>query len=284
MNANAALLAAVLLMTSACRTAHPDAPTVARASAACELPATPEAVITVAKNPYPGELHEVFEVADGPEWWAPAPMDEERTRYRDALAARLGEQGLGHRALLERIHAMHAAMVGKPMQRETENVSRVLDGSAGKVGVISCLEWRLFQWQSRRYPMLEHPTEFGAYVLRGQGRIRIYLSGADRAGGSLRHEVRERVATDVARGFALVAHVHNHNFMFDRKVGDRMWTTPETVKDIGGGVAPSLTDVQAYRAMRESLKLQGAWVTNGLETGRYTSEDFDRMSAWEPTQ
>ncbi|MFY1832299.1 hypothetical protein ACN47A_40760 [Myxococcus fulvus] len=79
-----------------------------------------------------------------------------------------------------------------------------------------------------------------------------------------------------------MARVHNHNFfMFDRKPGDRMWTTLATVDDVGGGVAPRLTDVQAYRGMRESMGLQGAWVTNGLETGRFTAQDFDRLSAWE---
>ena len=86
---------------------------------------------------------------------------------------------------------------------------------------------------------------------------------------------------DVAKGFAPVAHLHNHPFMFDRKPGDRTWATPETVNDVGGGVAPSLTDVQAFRMMREGFGLRGAWVTNGLETGRFTSEDFDRLSAWE---
>ncbi|MBN8228748.1 hypothetical protein JYK02_14665 [Corallococcus macrosporus] len=45
--------------------------------------------------------------------------------------------------------------------------------------------------------------------------------------------------------------------MFDRVPGDRLWTTPETVNVVG------------------------AWVTNGLETGRYTAEDFTRLSAWE---
>jgi Protein of unknown function (DUF4232) len=41
--------------------------------------------------------------------------------------------------------------------------------------------------------------------------------------------------------------------------------------------------VQAYRSMRESFGLKGAWLTNGLDSIHYTSEDFDRLSAWEPT-
>ncbi|MCE9670561.1 hypothetical protein LY474_22405 [Myxococcus stipitatus] len=234
----------------------------------------------MADRPLPGELHEVFDVPDASTWWEPAPDDTERQRYREALRARLGAQGLAQRALLERSRALFAASPGGA-RREAENSSRVLDGSAGTVGPSTCLEWRLFQRQARRFPMLEHPTEFHAYVLRGQGRLRVYLSGADHVGGKLRHEVTSRVEADIARGFELVAHVHNHNFMFDRTPGDRMWTTAETVADVGGGVAPSLSDVQAYRGMRESLGLRGAWVTNGLETGRFTAEDFDRLSAWE---
>ncbi|NVJ19659.1 MULTISPECIES: hypothetical protein [Myxococcus] len=246
----------------------------------CELTEQPTEVIAVEGKPLPGERHEVFDFPDTPAWWADAPEDAERQRYREALRTRLGEPALVQRALLERSQARFAARKDVA-RREAENSARVLDGSAGAVGPSSCLEWRLFQRQARRFPMLEHPTEFHAYVLRGPERVRVYFSGADHVGGKLRSEVTERVAQDIARGFRLVAHVHNHNFMFDRKPGDRMWTTPETVDDIGGGVAPSLSDVQAYRNLRESLRLEAAWVTNGLETGRFSAKDFDLLSAWE---
>ncbi|MCP3100545.1 hypothetical protein LZ198_16875 [Myxococcus sp. K15C18031901] len=268
-------VSALLLCLSACRTVPAAGP-----GTACVLAARPDEVIAVEGTPLPGELHEVFDVPDAPAWWEAAPEDAERQRYREDLRARLGEQGLAQHTLLDRSRALFATRKDGA-RREAENSARVLDGSTGTVGPSSCLEWRLFQRQTRRFPMLSHPTEFHAYVLRGQGRLRIYLSGADHVGGKLRAEVTDRVAADVARGFTLVAHLHNHNFMFDREPGDRMWTTPETVDDVGGGVAPSLSDVQAYRGLRESLGLRGAWVTNGLETGRFTAEDFDRLSAWE---
>jgi hypothetical protein len=267
------LIVAVIAACSA-----PNASTASREPAACVLDATPE-VIPVAQ-PIAGELHEAFDLPDAPEWWAPAPPDAEREQFRAALAARLGgEQELQPRALLERSRGVHRMMKSDGV-REAENSTALLEGKAGAIGPINCLEWRLFQRQARRFPMIEHPTEFGAYVLRGQGRLRVYFSGADFVGGKLRHEVRDRVMEDVRRGFAPVAHGHNHNFMFDRKLGDRMWTTEESINDVGGGVAPSLTDVQAYRRMREAFGLQGAWVTNGLDTARYTAEDFDRLSAW----
>ncbi|KFA91945.1 hypothetical protein [Archangium violaceum] len=257
----------------------PRASTPPGESPACVLDAQPE-VIAV-PNPKPGELNEFFDLPDSPAWWAPAPMDAEREQYRAALVARLGAEGLEQRALMERQHAIHTAMVGKPGQREAENSGRVLDGSAGKRDPANCLEWRLFQRQARRYPMLEHPTEFGAYILRGHGRLRVYLSGGDSVGGPLRHEVSDRVTEDTANGFEPLAHLHNHPFMFDRKVGDRTYANEDSVKDIGGALAPSLTDVQAWRNMREGFGLKGAWLTNGLDSLHYTSEDFDRLSAWD---
>ncbi|UQA62660.1 hypothetical protein [Polyangium aurulentum] len=270
------VLAAVL--TTACH-APASAPPPTDANPACgPLPERVE-VIPVEK-PYPGELNEVFDFPDESSWWAPAPMDPAQAKYRAALVARLGEAALAPRVLLERARKDHAAMTDANGAREAENMTRALEGT-GTIGPISCLEWRLFQHQDARYPMLEHPTELGAYVLRGEGRIRVYLSGGDLAGGKLRHEVKDRVRADVGRGFVALAHLHNHNFMFDRKPGDRMWTTEATVHFVGGTVAPSLTDVHAYRGMREELGLRGAWVTNGLDTGRFEAEDFDRLSAWE---
>jgi hypothetical protein len=246
--------------------------------AACVLDARFE-LIPVAE-PIEGELNMAFELPDLPAWWAPAPMDSEREQYRAALVSRLGsEQSLQPRVLLERQRAVHAALPGD-RAREAENIDALLQGRAGTLAPASCLEWRLFQHQAHRFPMIERPTELGAYVLRGHGRIRVYLSGADRIGGKLRSEVRDRVVADVARGFAPVAHLHNHPFLFDRKPGDRTWATEDTLQDVAGALAPSLTDVQAYRQMREAFGLQGAWITNGLDSARYSSEDFDRLSAW----
>jgi len=279
----ARLYALLALLAAACHT--PAAPTSSPVrpeppppAVACPtLPQDPERIAV--PEPIPGELHEVFDLPDELSLWAPAPADPERDRYRVGLFAKVGsEEGLSYRALLERARTV---MTGTPGYREIENVNVILDGKAGAVSPISCLEWRLFQRQARRYPMIEHPTEFGAYILRGDGRVHVYYSGADRVGGKLRGEVKERVVADITRGFVPVAHLHNHPFLFDRKPGDRMWTTEETKNNYEGALAPSLTDVNAYRGMREDFGLQGAWVTNGLETAHFKAADFDVLSARE---
>jgi hypothetical protein len=33
--------------------------------------------------------------------------------------------------------------------------------------------------------------------------------------------------------------------------------------------------------VREAFGPRSRWVTNGLDTGHFTAEDFDRLSAWE---
>jgi hypothetical protein len=244
---------------------------------ACALPAATAAIAV--ERPRDAERHEYFVFKDEAKWWAPAPEDDERAEYRAALIRRLGGAAqLSPRELLLRQRAVHTVLSGD-RAREAENIDAVLAGQA-EIGPASCLEWRLFQWQARRFPMLARPTEFMAYVLRGHGEIRVYVSGADRVGGRLPGEVRARVLADVAAGFVPVAHLHNHPFMFDRTPGDRTWATAETVHDIAGALAPSMSDVQVYRGMREEFGLRAAWVTNGLDTSRLPAAAFAHLASW----
>lgn len=223
-------------------------------------------------SPGPGERHRLYEWVDSPELWAPAPADPDVTGYRAAVAARLGD--LAPRSLLERQRAVYARTPG---DGDAANGAALLHG-VGALGPASCLEMLLWREQAQRYPMLEHPTEMGAYVLRAPGRVRVYHSSADRNGQKLRHEVTERVQADLASGFTLVAHLHNHPFMLDRKVGDRLFTTATNVDDVGGALAPSTNDVQAYRNLHGSLGLQGAWITNGFDSFHMRAEELDRLT------
>jgi hypothetical protein len=230
------------------------------------------------KEPRPGELHLVYDIADTPELWSPIPDDELVASYRARVAARLSGD-ISPRALLLRQRAIMAAIDIKSARGDAENGTLLLEGRAGTIGPATCLESLLFREQARRYPMLEHPSEFGAYILRGRGRVRVYFSSFESVGGKMRHEVSDRVRADGASGLEVTAHLHNHPFMFDRVPGDRMWTIPETVADVGGALAPSTNDVHAYRSMREDLGLRGAWVTNGLDAARFVASDFDRLIA-----
>jgi hypothetical protein len=262
----------------------PDPPATARAwsyfeqatASRCSLDsATPEVIVR--GNTDLSEWHGRFDLPDVPHLWEPAPPDEFLSQFRDMVRNRLGTD-VDERLLLERQRKIFAVMPAE-WSGEASNVTVLLEGEVGNISPISCLEAMLWKWQSARYPMLEHPTEFGAFVLQMNGRVRVYLSSADLVGQKINRTVTEMVQADVSSGFRLVSHIHNHPFLFDRQVGDRMWTTEATKGDVAGALAPSMTDVQFFRNLRDSLGLQEAWITNGIHSSRFRRGDFDRLTS-----
>jgi hypothetical protein len=175
------------------------------------------------------EWHGKFDMADLPRLWQAADMDADISRFRDAVRLRLGSR-IDAKSLIERQRTIFAELP-EEWRGEAVNGSLVLEGRAGTIEPINCIEAMLWKWQAARFPMLEHPTEFGAFVLRRDGRMRIYLSSADLVGQRLRSGLVKLVEADVANGFEVVAHSHNHPFLFDRRVGDRMWTWGSYVDD-----------------------------------------------------
>lgn len=222
------------------------------------------------------EWHGRFDLPDSPRLWRPVGRDATIAQFRDSVRARLGAEP-DSRSLIERQQKVYAAMPGD-LGGEAANARMLLDGRAGTIAPISCLEAMLWKWQASRFPMLTHPTEFGALILQSAGRVRIYLSSDDLVGQRFRETISQLVRHDVASGYRLVAHLHNHPFLFNRVVGDRMWTMEGTVNDVAGALAPSMTDVQFYRNLRKSLGLAEAWVTNGMESARFVARDFDALT------
>ncbi|MFN8574520.1 MAG: hypothetical protein U0132_20880 [Gemmatimonadaceae bacterium] len=221
------------------------------------------------------EWHGRFDLPDTPALWAPAPADTLLGAFQSRVRQRLGGAA-DARSLGERQRAIFAKMPAE-FKGEATNAELLASGRAGTITPMGCLEAMLWTWQAARYPMFDHPTEFGAFVTRGQGRVHVYLSSADLVGQKLRDAVTAAVQADLAAGYRLIAHIHNHPFLFDRVVGDRMWTIEGTKDDVAGALAPSMTDVQFYRSVRASQGLEGAWVTNGFETSHFTAAEFDLL-------
>ena len=166
------------------------------------------------------------------------------------------------------------------MKLESASADLVLAGAIGKPQKASCLEALLFLEQARRYPMIAHPTEMNAFILRPPGAsrgVRVYWSGSDFVGAKMRDEVTSRIAADLAAGYVLLAHLHNHPFLFDRVIGDRMWTTVQTKDDIAGAIVPSGADIQLYRDFHQSSALREAWVTNGFDSMHFDAAEFSRF-------
>jgi hypothetical protein len=245
-------------------------PTLRPPASSCELPVERE-LLQVEKRA-PSEQHWVADFPDEAWLFHPAPEFAEGAALRAFVAQKLGHFPSQAELLARQAPIMRAA----GFVLDAENDALLASGGGGTLAPITCLEALGFRYQAARWPMTTHPTEFGAFVTRGNGRVHLILSSLDRAGLKLRPEVVARVQRDRATGMTVVAHLHNHNFMFDRVVGDRLFTTEKTLSDIGGGLAPSSTDTQFYRNQAD-LDLQEAWVTNGFETSHWTKSQRDRL-------
>ena len=277
------LLAALALAAGCAKSGtRGGAPADARpAEPRCALDATPTEIPV--EDPRPGERHVLYELRDRAEWREPDA--EIAVAYRAGVAARLGD-AIDPRSLLARQRPIYEALRSAGGPGDADNIATVLDHLDDRqrgisVAAASCLEALLWREADRRWSMLTHPTEFGAFVLAQDGALRVYLATVDFVGQKMRHEVTDRIRADVEAGWRLEVHLHNHPFLFDRKPGDRLWTNEGNVDDVGGALAPSMTDVQFWRSMRDDLGLRSGAITNGFDTARYGAAEFDRLVAAE---
>jgi len=202
----------------------------------------------------------------------PASADPSRlpalAAFLDTVRGRVG--ALDARALLRRQVAFYASRPDSDSQGEAANGRLVLGGSAGALRPASCLEALLVEEQAARFPMTSHPTEFHALVMErgeaGARQVRVYFAGSGAPWPPKADPLLERVAADRREGWRAVAHLHNHPFLFANG-------------DIAGANAPSLSDVQFWRFLRESYGIESARVTNGFATFQAPAAAFSRLRA-----
>ena len=219
----------------------------------------------------PAGLILAWTIADSPDLFVPAPANVPGlARYRAWARARAD---VDPRALLRRQEKLYRRLG----VRDADKIHRVLDGEIGRIESINCLEALLFTEHEARYPVEAGATEFLAFILRKDGRLKAYLlSHGDTNGVSPSGElVRGRLREDRAQGWILLANLHNHPFQFDNPSGD-----------IGGTTVPSgdssYGDVSVFQSGVSEYDMRGAWITNGFDTVRFDAADvaaLGRLSA-----
>jgi hypothetical protein len=239
------------------------------ATRVCALP--PDFELIDIDEPVDGEEQRIYTVADPNAFLLPHELLPEVAAYKSSVTQRFGALPTW-RDLLIRQGDVYA----KVYPGESANGAAVLGGRAGTVLPASCIEQLLWREQAARWPMLSHPTEMSAFILQHGNLMRIYFSTMNRNGQKIRSAVTSRVESDVASGFVLLAHLHNHPFIFDRTIGDSNYTIAENVSDVGGAIAPSTTDAGFYNELR-SLGLKEVWVTNGYETLHIEAADLGEL-------
>jgi hypothetical protein len=186
--------------------------------------------------------------------------------FLDTVRIRAGT--VDPRTLLSRQIAYYASRPDSDSQGEAANGRMVLSRSVGALRPISCLEALLVEYQAERFPMASHPTEFQAVVMErggsGTRQVRVYFTASSAPWPPKGTLLFAAVEADRKAGWRAVAHVHNHPFLFSGN------------GDIAGANAPSLTDVQFWRHLRDS-GVESARVTNGINTFEAPAGEFDRL-------
>jgi hypothetical protein len=152
---------------------------------------------------------------------------------------------------------------------DAANVRAVLDGEAGRIRPMRCLEALLFAVQAERTvsqgsSMFERPTEFAAWILERDGALKIWYFTVDQPGIGGLAPVHGMVAADQEQGWMVRQLLHNHNFF------------PEE-EGVLGGVVPSVSDVGYYRIIMAQYGAPLASITNGFHTLDLGVEDLGAL-------
>lgn len=204
------------------------------------------------------ELHQIWQFSENPVFWsALLPASASLEAFRQAVQTQIPE--------LE----PHAYVLKHPPAEDGEayNKRLALSSRVARLEPINCLEALLLSEQTARLPMLQTPSEFGAFILRrrnesGDMRYKVYFSTLDQPGLKMNALVMAQIESDRQLGWTVWAHLHNHNFF------------PEKA-DPYASPSPSKTDIEFARMLKQSLALENLWVTNGFHTLHLPQQAFE---------
>ncbi len=205
-------------------------------------------------------------------------IEEDRPVFAHPMLPRSASLDLFRQAISQQFDTDARAILQTQLEQvegpDRMNVELVLAGEAGVLRPMSCLEALLLAAQTDRAEMqgssmFDEPTEFFSYVLERDGELKIYHYTVDQPGIGRVGPIHDAVRADLAEGWRVVKNIHNHNFF------------PHSTQPLGG-VAPSATDVQAFRGAVESLALPRASITNGFHSLDMTADDFRILAVWDP--
>lgn len=223
--------------------------------ASCAWAAPPEIV-----EQGPSELHQIWEIENRPILWREQlPPSPSLNAFRAEVRARL--------PLLD----PHTRWRRGLFAADSYNQIVAAAGRVGRLAPMNCLEALLLSQQTARLPMLQQPSEFGAFILRSPldqkpERLKIYYSTQDRPGLRMNAQMMGRIERDRQAGWRVWSHLHNHNFFL-------------SAQDPFASPSPSKTDVEFARRLQHSLGLEQMWVTNGFHTLHFNRRDFSLFRA-----
>lgn len=159
---------------------------------------------------------------------------------------------------------------------DTRVFKNVIRGSRRWIAPISCIESYFMELHGAtlRKALYGHYSEFGVYFLRGpEGEPRrfYFQSNAETAALPTSSKIHAGIQRDLARGYRLETHLHNHPFSPRNPAGDIAGTPIPSGDGMTGG------DFSAFALMRSRFGLREARITNGFHTLRIRTQDLPEL-------
>jgi hypothetical protein len=250
------------------------------ASTACVLPAPKYQEIDRDNSKV---LVEFFELKAGPVWES-ALSGETPALNRYLQQADDVIEHFNSRALLERQRPLMSQVDSDYLRR----YELILNGEVGRIQSTTCLESLLYNRHLERVSGAY--SEFGAWVLKSKDgkTLKVYFISNSAPFVPMPAVVQGAVNLDLQMGATAVLHLHNHPFqlpdtqpMMDLDA-PTLWGTPSW--DLAGTIYPSglpsrgwFGDLLAWESFRETYDLKEARITNGLDTIRFSPDEWKKL-------
>jgi len=190
--------------------------------------------------------------------------------YKDSLLQVLGKESLDNILRMERSNDGAVRVQRAELQQgEIENYKLAHSGMVGTIRPINHLEYQILNYQASRYPLLSHPTEFGAFILANDKlkRLRICYAGGEKPWPPRPDVIFDHMDKVLKEDWYLSTFLHNH---FE----------PDTAGFVGL-LAPSMSDAQYFEMLRDNFKIPNVLITNGFHTVVLDSTHFYKFKQHE---
>ena len=186
--------------------------------------------------------------------------------YKDSLLHILGKEELNNILAMESSNngAIRKQRSGLE-QGEIDNYKLSHGGRVGEIRPINHLEYEILNYQASRYPLLSHPTEFHAFILANDKlkKLRVCFAGGDKPWPPRPNPIFDHMDKVLGGDWVLSTHLHNH---FE----------PDSAGYVGL-LAPSMSDAQYFKMLRDNYEIPNTLITNGFHTVVLDSDYFDEF-------
>lgn len=187
--------------------------------------------------------------------------------YKDSLRAELGEEIFAKAVKKESTQSIETQITIDSTNGDQMNSLLVHSGSLGIIRNINYLEAQLLNYQSSKYPLFSHPTEFHGFILINDSLnlVRVYFASSDQPWPPKPNIILDEMEQDLKNGWKFKYHLHNH---YEPKSNNYI-----------GIMAPSLADAQYYKMLFEEFNLEKALITNGFNTVEIRNDEFYKFKS-----